>query len=171
MALVPLVTDRTCSGVGCLSPSFRENSGVLRTMMPRRSLEEGPLAPAASSTLYRLSRFLCKQIMMIIIDYLWRPISSEPRALTKTSGYTQFITHTHTHACRTDADTDTGTHTHTHAHTHTQIHTQQLAVLSISGQNCPKNQHTRESISPRKTSHKQQQRPESPPGNSHLVCK
>ena len=125
MALVPLVTDRTCSGVGCLSPSFRENSGVLRTMMPRRSLEEGPLAPAASSTLYRLSRFLCKQIMMIIIDYLWRPISSEPRALTKTSGYTQFITHTHTHTHMHAAQTQTQTHarTHTHACTHTHTHT------------------------------------------------
>ena len=35
---------------------------------------------------------------IIIIDYLWRPISEEHRALIKTHGYTHFIRRTDTHA-------------------------------------------------------------------------
>ena len=56
---------------------------------------------------------------MIIMGNLRRPISGEPRALTKADKIIHFKTHTrytHTH-------THTHTHTRTHAHTHTRTHT------------------------------------------------
>ena len=52
---------------------------------------------------------------------LWRPISWEPRALTKLIS----MPHTHAHTYTNITDTHTHTHTQTHTHTHTNTHTQQ----------------------------------------------
>ena len=56
-------------------------------------------------------------LIIIIIGNLWRPISWEPRALTKADKHIHFNTHTHTHKLHATAHT-----THMHARTHTHAH-------------------------------------------------
>ena len=70
-------------------------------------------------------------MMIIIIGSLSRPISLEPRALTKAGKYIHYIsrpmhtphTHTYTHIYTHTHHTHTHIHTHTHTHTNTHAHT------------------------------------------------
>ena len=63
-------------------------------------------------------------LIIIIIDYLWRPISKEPGALTDTLILSHTHTHTHTHTRMHDR-----THALTHIHTHTRTHARTRALL------------------------------------------